>query len=517
VRRSRYYCVGILMLALLAACSPAPSIPVTTAPQATLQAAPPTTAALPTDVPPTALPATPAPTAAPTTALTAATSPAQPTDAAALPSAGYLVYQRADGSLWRADAAGRQVALFGPTEPAALLPWAASPNGQTIAVVAGTGVWRQFQENPTLALWLVGADGSNPHKIQDLLPPRGVDPTPGGDDAFNLIPALTSQQQLAWSPDGQLVAFVSAHQEQVDLYGASADGTVTRLTDTPRLEQGPRWSPDGALIAYRTTSGFGTGAGWGDLALEVTPRGGGAPVLVMNERRLAPGSTAAAIPDLIWISPTVIVAGLADSVYGNAEVRALTVGGTPSLIFDAPYSKLAWNDTIAQLAIAGTAEAILGSTIDQRKFAPGLFTWSLDAGPPVQIEDAPVEALAWTPQGDALAFSVGGQQPGLWLWAIGVEGDVKPLAGPPARELRWSLDGQQLATETAIYRRDGQPAADPSNPAMMPLGWGPQGLFYSTTADGNSQDLWLWDGAQPQQIESKLTRTHAAGVVLERR
>ena len=96
---------------------------------------------------------------------------------------------------------------------------------------------------------------------------RAVDLTPGGDDAFNLLLALTFYQELAWSPDGQLIAFVSAHHDQVDLYTAALNGTVARLTDTPRLEQGPRWSPDGALIAYRSTGGFGTGAGWGDVAL----------------------------------------------------------------------------------------------------------------------------------------------------------------------------------------------------------------------------------------------------------
>jgi hypothetical protein len=432
------------------------------------------------------------------------------------PSAGYLVYQRADGSLWRANGSAAPINLADPTEPSALLPWAASPDGQTIALVSGTGVWFKFEGTPALALWLVGADGSNPRKIQDLLPPRGVDLTPGGDDAFNLIPALTVQQKLAWSPDGQVVTFVSAHQDQVDLYGAALDGTVTRLTDTPRLEQGPRWSPDGALVAYRTTTSFGTGAGWGEVALEVTPRGGGAPVLVMNDRTLAAGSTAVAIPDLLWISPSVIVAGLADQVYGPAEVRALTVGGPAAPIFGAPYAALAWNDTTAQLAIAGTPEQILDSKIDQRTFAPGLFTWSLDTGPPVQIEDAPVEALAWTPQGDALAYSVGGQQPGLWLWAIGAEGDVKPLAGTPARELRWSLDGQQLATEAAIYRRDGQLAAGAPAAPIKPLGWGPQGLFYYTAADGSNQDLWLWNGAPPQQIDGRLSDLRAAGVVLTR-
>jgi WD40 repeat protein len=202
---------------------------------------------------------------------------------------------------------------------------------------------------------------------------------------------------------------------------------------------------------------------------------------------------------------------------GNAELRILDTGTRAStVIFDAPYSALEWNDATRQLAIAGTSASILQANSDGRKLAAGLFTWSPETGLPTQIERAPVEALAWTPQGDALAYSVGGEQPGLRLWAIGAEGDLKPLVNTPAAQLRWSLDGQRLATDTAIYSRAGQRLATLADRPTTLIDWGPQGLFYATAADGSQRDLWLWDGTQAQQIDSKLTKTQSAGVVLAR-
>ena len=104
----------------------------------------------------------------------------------------------------------------------------------------------------------------------------------------------------------------------------------------------------------------------------------------------------------------------------NDELRAFDTGTRVATVnFDAPYSSLAWNDATRQLAIAGTSESIQRAKIDARILAQGLFTWIPDAGPPIQIERTPVEALAWTPQVDALVYSVVGEQPELRLWAIG--------------------------------------------------------------------------------------------------
>jgi len=74
-----------------------------------------------------------------------------------------------------------------------------------------------------------------------------------------------------------------------------------------------------------------------------------------------------------------------------------------------------------------------------------------------------------------------------------------------------------LATDSYIYSRTGQLLGDRANdnPATL-IDWGPQGLFFATT-EGNNHDLWLWDDDTPAQlIDSKLTNTQSAGVVLAR-
>src|SRR5215207_3484206 len=138
----------VVALALLAGCNPSPNVPET--PATPIVAAP-----TPTALPPTALPPTPTalpPTTLPVTAAAAelpTESATAQTDADIPASTGYLVYQRPDGSLWRAEKTDQlPTSLTEPTEPEALLPWAAAPDGKTIAVVLGTGLWYRFHENP---------------------------------------------------------------------------------------------------------------------------------------------------------------------------------------------------------------------------------------------------------------------------------------------------------------------------------------------------------------------------------
>ena len=87
----------------------------------------------------------------------------------------------------------------------------------------------------------------------------------------------------AWSPDGESIAFVSNREDpdenySTDLWLVAAENTdddrsITRLTDNSDTKQSPAWSPDGSLIAYITA----VDGVYGLQHLAVVPAVGGEP------------------------------------------------------------------------------------------------------------------------------------------------------------------------------------------------------------------------------------------------
>jgi len=61
---------------------------------------------------------------------------------------------------------------------------------------------------------------------------------------------------LAWSPDGQQIAFSGSRGGWTDLYTVHLEtGEVRQLTDDPFSELHPEWSPDGSVLAFTTDRG----------------------------------------------------------------------------------------------------------------------------------------------------------------------------------------------------------------------------------------------------------------------
>lgn len=123
-------------------------------------------------------------------------------------SAAELWTVRADG----ADA--RRLLVSGH----ALVGTAWSPDGTRIA-------FGRLEPRP--AVWVVGADGRDPHELT----------------------AVGGISEPAWSPDGSHLAFVAAGTSTLDVLDL-ASGSVTSAAADAEWGFKPAWSPDGSRIAY---------------------------------------------------------------------------------------------------------------------------------------------------------------------------------------------------------------------------------------------------------------------------
>ena len=106
--------------------------------------------------------------------------------------------------------------------------FAVSPDGAQVAVAVQT-------ETPTINVWLIDADGSDARQILDCAP-----------DAC---------AQVAWSPDGRLLAYEFWEQgrplpSRVWLYDMDTGETGPLFDDRQVLGHTPTWSPDGGRLAF---------------------------------------------------------------------------------------------------------------------------------------------------------------------------------------------------------------------------------------------------------------------------
>ena len=346
--------VALIIATTLVACEPSlapqpatPSANITTVP--TVAASPPASA-IPTAAP-TAVPRTPVP---------------------AVSARGTTIYQSVpDGSLRAIDlATGTATVLADPTEHGQRLPWAAAPDHRTIAVV--TGHWNvRDQTTRRAALWTVGVDGSDPRKLLEITPPE-----PPQHDFGTTWQALANDQfqHPVWTPDGREIVVASAHEGQLDLYAVASDGrTVRRLTDTPDFEIQASLSPDGRELAYGSTTSFGTGGGWSNVAAWVQPLAGG-------ERRSLLGAPPdqrqpSAISIAGWAGDSALAAVTRNNVDGKAILHVLARGAQQPTIHLAEYN---FSIAVGNRQLAFTSGALGGHATD-------VFVWPVGAAAPTHV------------------------------------------------------------------------------------------------------------------------------------
>jgi serine/threonine protein kinase len=273
----------------------------------------------------------------------------------------------------------------------------------------------------------------------------------------------------AFSPDGHLVAFVwsGEKRDNTDIYVKPVgEGAALRLTSDPGEDTAPAWSPDGSQIAFIRRQA-------GAAAVYLTPPVPG------SERKLADFqsntfsqstvvgqmTTLSWFPDGKWV---VVPAQDADKrTELNGLIALPTGGGEPRRLTwgtGLRYQSPAVSPDGAQLAYAG---CVTDSQCEVYliRLGPGPQT----TGPARAIthQNAGIEGLVWTADGDALVY--GSRLNGQHLWRVSASGS------PPERI--------ELAGTPAVY------------PAIPRLGGK---LAFIRQGSGDS-DLWTFEDGRPPQ------------------
>jgi TolB protein len=139
-----------------------------------------------------------------------------------------------DTNIYVMDAEGSNIKqLTGAGHEDAGPDW--SPNGKKIAYVSKDTFTSEgnLLENPTWNIYLIDVDGSNEIQLTNDPP---------------------NELEVAWSPDGTQLAFISDRNgHDFDIYVMNVDGSdVVQVTNDAGNEFGPAWSPDSSQIAFNS-------------------------------------------------------------------------------------------------------------------------------------------------------------------------------------------------------------------------------------------------------------------------
>lgn len=420
---------------------------------------------------PTRLPVpthTPAPSATPTYAAPTPTPTATP--AATVAPTGldvegpWLVFENEDGlHAVNASGEGGAMTVFG-ADP---LQWSVSPRGRNIAAITADNELRQG-----LTLHMVSFPGGQARELTMLTvgstEPK-ADSGPGIPD-YEIGRAIGVYPSLSWSPDGYVLAFISAFAgESADVYTYDVRlNQFKQVTREVNQAFSPVWSPTGKFIAYVTVYSFGTGGRYVDVD--------GWSVRVSNKEAIDlytidPRSQGDEI--LGWRSDNELVLRSYEEVCGwfnlrlyRPETMGVTVlqlqsfsnswfapGGAVLMNIEATLSEACKIQTATGLYLyrpgIEAAKQVLPSFNGEVRWLPQLGTFLLlNDGQLYQLTLNGERSPLITPYNSLPAISAGGKS---WAWAIeeGVfsgrlnEPPYKIFDGP-AHDALWSPDGSTL-------------------------------------------------------------------------
>ncbi|NTU85812.1 MAG: hypothetical protein HGA45_41860, partial [Chloroflexales bacterium] len=347
-----------------------------------------------------------------------------------------------------------------------------SPDGRSIAFAARTAATR------TSDIYLLTLDR----------PERPV----------NLTNSPFDDEEPAWSPDSERIAFTRTREGNSDVFVMLASGAAqTRLTSDPGFDGEPSWSPDGARIALRSD------------------RSGKPGIAVMDDsgrniRSLSPALVAERTPawqpasDAVVGEQLLFTTGLGRTLRQIALVNANGTG-RHTLVAEPDHdaTMAAWSPDGAWIAFASDRDG----TYD-------IFVAPADGSAAANLTDHPAKDMypAWSPDGTRIAFE--SFRDGNWdVFVMNSDGSgLVNLTSNPASDGNpaWSPDGARIAfvsdrdgpfdvyvTEVSGVEPPRQLTADPALDAYP--AWSPSGgqLAFRSDRRGN-RDIYLLDVATGQ-------------------
>lgn len=242
--------------------------------------------------------------------------------------------------------------------------------------------------------------------------------TPDGDERRRVLEAPGTIHGVAWSPRAEELAFVRvAAETHWTLETVRADGsgrrTLARRESDRVFEPGPAWSPDGTQIGYAP----------------------GIDVVVVSVARGAALRTF----DGAW-APRFSPDGRSLLVGRRGALVALPLDGEVSTMVASGLidAHAAWSPTSEQVAFSGvTLEGDRRYHVYLTRFGSHRLRLVADK--------AASTAPAWSPDGRSLAYATWDGEIVLLEPATGDARELTRIAGAEIRDLAWSPEGDRLA------------------------------------------------------------------------
>lgn len=124
-----------------------------------------------------------------------------------------------------------------------LVTVSADPEQWQLTTLPGFDCYPSFSPDGELIVYMSEREKNRDLFIMDL----------EGNDVRQLTDEAAYDYEPTWSPDGEKIVFVSRRDGNSEIYVMDQDGgNVVRLTDEPRLDWRPVWSPDGEWIVFES-------------------------------------------------------------------------------------------------------------------------------------------------------------------------------------------------------------------------------------------------------------------------